>query len=130
MLTLVIFGGAGILFLAMSLKTLFHLRWMRRLPSRKALAATQPVQEERRISCSAVIAARDEQTRIEETIRHLLAQQDVGIEIIVVDDRSIDQTGDIVRRLAKEDPRVHLRRVDTLPEGWLGKSHACHIGAG
>jgi len=132
MLIMLIFGGAGILFLAMSLNALFHLRWVRRLPSLKALAATQRFQdtEERRIRCSAVIAARDEQMRIGETIRHLLVQQGVEIEVIVVDDRSVDQTGDIVKRLAKEDARVRIRRVDTLPEGWLGKSHACHIGAG
>src|SRR6185436_10465400 len=50
-------------------------------------------------------------------------------EFIVVDDRSTDGTGEILRRLAKEDTRVRVKRVDALPEGWLGKCHACHIGA-
>jgi glycosyltransferase involved in cell wall biosynthesis len=76
-----------------------------------------------------VIAARDEEARIEGTVRHLLAQRGVEAEFIVVDDRSTDRTGEILRRLAKEDPRLQLRRVEVLPEGWLGKCHACHVGA-
>ena len=35
----------------------------------------------------------------------------------------------ILRRLADEDPRLKPVRVDVLPEGWLGKCHACHLGA-
>jgi glycosyltransferase involved in cell wall biosynthesis len=59
----------------------------------------------------------------------LLAQRGVEVEIIVVDDRSTDKTGEIIERLAEEDPRVRLLRVNSLPEGWLGKCHACHVGA-
>jgi len=76
-----------------------------------------------------VIAARDEEARIEQTIRHLLAQCGVQAEFIVVDDRSTDGTSEILQRLAREDARVQVKRVDVLPDGWLGKCHACHIGA-
>jgi cellulose synthase/poly-beta-1,6-N-acetylglucosamine synthase-like glycosyltransferase len=76
-----------------------------------------------------VLAARDEEARIEGTLRHLLAQTGVQMEVIVVDDRSTDRTGDILMRLAIEDARVQVKRVDVLPAGWLGKCHACHIGA-
>ncbi len=49
--------------------------------------------------------------------------------MIVVDDRSTDQTAEILRRLTLEDHRVRMQRVDELPDGWLGKCHACHVGA-
>jgi len=46
------------------------------------------------VRCSVVIAARDEEARIEGTLRHLLAQRGIKAEFIVVDDRSTDRTGD------------------------------------
>jgi glycosyltransferase involved in cell wall biosynthesis len=76
-----------------------------------------------------VIAARDEETRIEGTVRRLMAQREVEVEFFIVDDRSLDRTGEILRALAKEDARVKFKRVEVLPDGWLGKCHACHVGA-
>jgi glycosyltransferase involved in cell wall biosynthesis len=110
-------------FALMTAGALFHLRWVRRLPSRSSTSPGSPPR------VSVVLAARDEQARIENTVRRLLAQQDVSVEVIVVDDRSTDATGAILKRLADGDARVKPRRVDTLPEGWLGKCHACHLGA-
>jgi cellulose synthase/poly-beta-1,6-N-acetylglucosamine synthase-like glycosyltransferase len=100
---------------------------VKRLPDWETLAGS--IDPPPRGLCSVIIAARDEQARIEETIRHLLAQRGVDLEIIVVDDRSRDGTGEILRRLAQEDLRVRVKRVDALPAGWLGKCHACHVGA-
>jgi cellulose synthase/poly-beta-1,6-N-acetylglucosamine synthase-like glycosyltransferase len=132
MLMALIFGGVSALFLSMGLSVLFHQRWVRRLPSLKALSANEGTDSagRARIRCSVVIAARDEEGRIEETIHHLLAQQGVEMEVIVVDDRSTDRTPDILKRLAVSDARVRVKRVDILPEGWLGKCYACHLGAG
>ena len=124
MWTTLIFIGTALLFLAMTLAALWNLRWVRRLPALEKLPTA-----EGRVQCSVVIAARDEEARIEQTLRHLLAQRGVEAEVIVVDDRSTDRTGEILRRLAKEDARLQVQRVDVLPEGWLGKCHACHVGA-
>ena len=128
--TLIFIGTAG-MFLAMACGALWHLRWVRRLPALAALSAApeSAASPETRIRCSVVIAARDEEARIERTIRHLLAQCGVEAEFIVVDDRSTDRTSEILRRLAKKDARVRVKRVDVLPDGWLGKCHACHVGA-
>lgn len=120
-----LFCGTAGLFLIWALSVLWHLRWVQRLPALDLIAAEQ----EERVRCSVVIAARDEAARVEQTIRHLLAQRGVELEIIVVDDRSTDGTSEILQRLVKEDAHVQVKRVDALPEGWLGKCHACHIGA-
>ena len=110
----------------MTAASLFHLRWARRLPS---LGGSKPVHDNESSLCSVVLAARDEETRIEITIRRLLAQEGVRLQVIVVDDRSQDGTREILRRLAEEDARVKVERIDVLPDGWLGKCHACHMGA-
>src|SRR5260221_2186460 len=126
-----IFGGTAALFSAMSGVALWQLRWVRRLPSREMLGGMgrSTISTEGSIRCSVVIAARDEEARIEQTIRHLFAQSGVETEFIVVDDRSTDRTSEILRRLAQEDARLRVKRVDVLPEGWLGKCHACYVGA-
>ena len=126
-----VFSGTAALFLAMTLAALWHLRWVRRLPALKTSAAPErsASSPEGLTRCSVVIAARDEEARIEGTLRGLLAQRGVEAEFILVDDQSTDRTGEILRRLAKEDARVQVKRVDVLPEGWLGKCHACHLGA-
>ena len=121
---ILIFDFVAALFVGMSIAGLINLHWVRRLPALETLPdTTHPTR------CSVVIAARDEAARIEQTLRHLLAQRGVELEIIVVDDRSADGTGEILHRLAQEDARVKVQRVDVLPEGWLGKCHACHVGA-
>lgn len=94
------------------------------LPQRADLRSTGD-----RPTVSAIIAARDEAARIEQTIRGLLAQQDIDLELVVVDDRSRDETPAILARLATEDARLRVVRVDELPAGWLGKCHACSRGA-
>lgn len=80
-------------------------------------------------SLSVVAAARDEAGSVEPALRSLLAQDYPDLELIAVDDRSSDGTGEILDRLAAEDPRLVALHVSRLPEGWLGKTHACHLGA-
>ncbi len=77
---------------------------------------------------SVVVPARNERERIGPCIRSLLAQGPVVREVLVVDDRSDDGTGEYVRQLAGGDPRVRVLRVDELPPGWSGKAHACDVG--
>lgn len=124
MWTILIFDAVAAMFVGMAIAGFINLRWVRRLPALETLPETANP-----IRCSIVIAARDEAARIETTLRHQLAQRGVEFEIIIVDDRSTDGTGDIVHRIANDDPRVKVKRVDVLPEGWLGKCHACHVGA-
>jgi hypothetical protein len=123
------FISTAAVFVGLTMATLHHQRWGRRLPSFEALPAPADGSPAIAVRCSVIVAARDEAARLEATLRHLLAQQQVALEVIVVDDRSTDATGDILRRLVAEDARVRATRVEQLPEGWLGKCHACHVGA-
>jgi hypothetical protein len=123
---ILLFGSLTALFVAMSIATLVHLRWARRLPALRDLPNDL---YEKPMRCSVIIAARNEEARIDQTIRLILAQSGVQVEVIVVDDRSTDRTCEILERLAAEDARVRVRRVETLPDGWLGKCYACHTGA-
>ena len=123
------FIGTAAVFVGWAVATLHHQRWARRLPALDAVPAPTDDLPPGAVRCSVIVAARDEEARLEETVRHLLAQRHVAVDVIVVDDRSADATGDILRRLASEDARVRAIRVEYLPDGWLGKSHACHVGA-
>ncbi|MCK5796768.1 MAG: glycosyltransferase, partial [Deltaproteobacteria bacterium] len=70
---------------------------------------------------SVIIAACDEEATIDGALVSLLAQDYPDLEIIVVDDRSRDATGDIIDRLAESDSRLQALHVKELPAGWLGK---------
>ncbi len=73
---------------------------------------------------SVVIAARDEAVTLPAAM-HSLRQQDYpALEIIIVDDRSVDQTGEVIDELVKKDPRIKAEHVRVLPKSWLGKVHA------
>jgi len=76
-----------------------------------------------------VVAARDEQSRIAQTVERLIAQTGVDLHLVVADDRSEDDTPEILTALSATHAGVHHERIDTLPAGWLGKCHALHRGA-
>ena len=76
-----------------------------------------------------VVPCRNEAAGVEGAVRSLLGQDLPALQVVAVDDRSSDGTGEILARLAAEDPRLELVRVRALPDGWVGKNHACHAGA-
>ena len=58
-----------------------------------------------------------------------LAQQDYPrLEILLVNDRSTDETGELIDRIAAGNPRVRAIHITDLPAGWLGKVHALDRG--
>jgi Glycosyl transferase family 2 len=78
---------------------------------------------------SVVIPARDEDQSIEATVRSILAQQGVELEVIVINDYSSDRTGEVINRLAAEDSRVRPLHDPPIKPGWLGKANAVSYGA-
>lgn len=78
---------------------------------------------------SVIIAARDEEARIRETLTRLLASDYPSLEIILANDRSTDRTGSIATEIAATDERLQVVPVESLPDGWLGKTNAMSLAA-
>ncbi len=72
----------------------------------------------------------NEEAAIEKCIQSLLAQDYPALKVVAINDRSTDRTGEIIQRLAVNEPRLVAREIKTLPDGWLGKNHANFVGAG
>jgi cellulose synthase/poly-beta-1,6-N-acetylglucosamine synthase-like glycosyltransferase len=76
---------------------------------------------------SIIVPARNEEENIRETLQQLLALDYSDYEIIAVNDRSTDRTGQVMDEVAAGSPASRLLRVihvAELPDGWLGKTHA------
>jgi len=82
---------------------------------------------EREPFVSIIIPARDEARVIEQTVRAFLAQTYPSLEVIVVNDRSTDGTGEILRGI--HDGRLTVIDGEEPPPGWLGKPWALHQGS-
>jgi glycosyltransferase involved in cell wall biosynthesis len=84
---------------------------------------------------SIIVPACDEQEQVAAARASFAAQDYENLEIIAVDDRSRDSTGEIMERTAREaiSARPALRfevlHVRELPAGWLGKTHAMWLAA-
>ncbi|MCB9743822.1 MAG: glycosyltransferase [Alphaproteobacteria bacterium] len=93
------------------------------------LAEARPPSPEAWPRLSVLMPACDEVEHIEASVRALLGSGYPNLELIAVDDRSQDGTGALLDRLAEGEPRLRVVHVEALPEGWLGKVHALHVGA-
>lgn len=77
-----------------------------------------------------LVAARNEASCIEICLRSLLTQDYVSFDVIAVNDRSTDATGAIMNRLEAEFlGQLRVVHIESLPAGWLGKTHAMHVGS-
>jgi glycosyltransferase involved in cell wall biosynthesis len=83
-------------------------------------------------SLTIVVPARNEAAAIEPAIRSLLRLNYPDFQIIAINDRSSDATGELLERLAQSSEsrgRLRVVHVHQLPQGWLGKTHAMWLGA-
>jgi glycosyltransferase involved in cell wall biosynthesis len=74
-----------------------------------------------------IVAARNEEEHIQETLTRLLALEYSNYEIIAVNDRSTDRTGQLMEEIAATSgahQRLTVVHIQELPAGWLGKTHA------
>src|SRR5579864_564106 len=92
---------------------------------------------------SIIVPARNEEAEIENCLRSLLLLDYDNYEVIAVNDRSTDRTGEIMERLSQDRREMEQSNPDLskevrvvpiasltvvnhaeLPVGWLGKTHA------
>ena len=73
---------------------------------------------------SIIVPARNEAKNLPRLIHSIRAQRVWPQEVIVVDDDSEDKTADIAKEMG-----ARVITSEPLPEGWRGKTWACHQGA-
>jgi len=92
-----------------------------------------PPQDDGRVPrVSIIVPACNEEESIAETLSRLLALDYSNYEVIAVNDRSTDQTGDRMDGVAASPEaagRLRILHVTELPKGWLGKPHAMWTAA-
>lgn len=81
---------------------------------------------QRGIRVSILVPARNEAANIGACVTSLLAQRDVALELLVLDDASTDDTAAMACAAGGGDPRLRVLHGEPLPPGWVGKSWACH----
>ena len=80
-------------------------------------------------SVAVIVPARNEAPNVGACLESLVEQDYPNLRVIAVDDRSTDETGAILDRLAAHSGRLEVMHVTELPKGWLGKTHAMAMAA-
>ena len=106
-----------------------------------------PASKEGNPLVSIIVPARNEEDSVEESLRSLLSLDYDNYEVIAVNDRSTDRTGEILERLSQNRHLFSANRPETsagqtlsgpalrvlhhseLPAGWMGKTHAMWTAA-
>ena len=97
-------------------------------PRRHPPLTPQPATPDQLGRVSIVVPTLNEAARISPCLAGLTRQSYEVREIIVVDSRSQDGTGDLVKAAQLTDPRFRLMTDDPLPQGWVGRPWALHTG--
>lgn len=101
---------------------LTNTRELNSLGSSKRMTSTRNVE----LPVSVLIPARNEERNIAQCLQGLLSQEYEPLEILVMDDRSEDDTANVVKRISMHDQRIQLLSGTELPPGWGGKNWACN----
>lgn len=111
----------GLIALLWTLQCIEIARGFRLLPHLKDVAPTDAPNLPK---ISILVAARDEARKLPEALASFLALDYPNYEVIAVNDRSTDDTRNILDAAAREHPNLKVVHIESLPAGWLGKPHA------
>jgi len=80
-------------------------------------------------SVTILIPAKDEGERIRACLESALQQDYPNFNVIAIDDRSTDRTGEVMDEIAASDPRLNVVHIAENPlPGWTGKNNALWQG--
>lgn len=108
---------------------LVALAGLLRLRARPRLRDYPPREGDHVPHVTVIVPARNEGVNIGPCVATITASNYAAFDIVVVDDSSVDGTGDVVRALEQRGGgRVKLVEGEPLPDGWIGKAWACWQG--
>jgi len=121
--TRAVVGGGSALALAGAVHAWWNLHQLRVLP--KVSMASDSAGQATKVSV--LVPARDEAGKVGHCLASIRQQVGVGhLEVLVLDDRSSDGTDQVVRQHLDDERVTLLVAEGEPPEGWLGKTWACH----
>src|SRR3989441_13258022 len=74
---------------------------------------------------SIILPIRNQANTVSECVDSLISLNYPAKEVIVVDGNSTDGTQNILKSF---DSKIKLVEEEPLPQGWVGKNWACHLG--
>jgi glycosyltransferase involved in cell wall biosynthesis len=93
-----------------------------------AFGKTKAVTTTGNIPLSVIVCAHDEETNLRELIPALLSQNYSSFEVIIVNDRSNDNTYDFLLEETKRDLRLKMVNVKAVPDHVNNKKYALTLG--
>lgn len=79
-------------------------------------------------SVAVIIAVRNEEAELEKALLTICNLNYSNYKIIIINDRSTDNTSLILQSLSSTHQNLQVISVDNLPAGWIGKTHALFTG--
>ncbi|MFC1669955.1 glycosyltransferase [Spirochaetota bacterium] len=73
-----------------------------------------------------LIPARNEESVIKNCIESVMSQTYGNFSVIVLDDNSDDNTGNILKSMDTRHKKLRIIKGKALPVSWVGKNWACH----
>jgi cellulose synthase/poly-beta-1,6-N-acetylglucosamine synthase-like glycosyltransferase len=117
---------SGLFILTFLVQAYFYLRFYRRAFYRKSTLNDKPVIPN--VPVSIIICARNESVNLEKNLPLVLDQDYPDFEVIVVNDRSEDETEDILKRFSAKYGNLHISEVRHDPKFTTGKKLALTLG--
>ena len=104
------------------------LLWIRSMKYSPKLNQINPMSPLSHPNVSIIVPARNEEDGIESCIKSLLNQDYPNYELIIINDRSTDNTLKIIERACLNEKRVKILNINSSSEDWVGNNWAIFQG--